>query len=45
MKGKWAGLDIGFDLVSKLKGIWKKSSCKGVCEFLTGREISWQPLG
>lgn len=45
MKGKRGGPGIGFDPVSKLKGIWKKSSCKGVCELLIVREISWQVLG
>lgn len=45
MKGKCAGLEKGFDLVSKLKGIWKKSICKGVCELRIARGISWQVLG
>lgn len=42
--GKCAGLETGFDLAQKSKGIWKISKCKGPCEMLAVREISWEVL-
>ena len=44
MKGKHAGLEIGFDLALKLQGIWKISKCRGLGEILRVRETSWSVL-
>lgn len=40
MRGKCAGLEIGFDLASKSQGIWKISKCKRPCEALTERDFT-----